>query len=53
MLVVTLTDFACATLESLVQLVCIRILTPPVHETIYSDHYIWYEKAFPMDLVLK
>ena len=29
-------------------------LIPPVHKNIYSDHFIWYEKAFltcPMDLV--
>ena len=29
-------------------------LTPPIHKTIYSDCFIWYEKAFltcPMDLV--
>ena len=29
-------------------------LTPPVHKSIYSDHFIWYEKACltcPMDLV--
>ena len=36
--------------------VFIRIVTPPAHKTIYSDHFIWYEKAFPtcpMDLVSK
>ena len=33
---------------------CVSTLTPPVHITIYSDRFIWYEKAFlicPMESV--
>ena len=33
--------------------VCIKILTPAVHKTIYCDHFIRYEKADGLRLKMK